>query len=204
MYSVIIPTLGYCNEIMLLSLVTLSAADSVEEIILINNSGVYIEVGDCEKIKQVVLPKNIFVNPSWNLGVNLANNTSEWLIFLNDDVMLPANVFDFLSTKVFDGYSLVGARGETIQAFCKSNPFVQEEIYILDAFDGRKWGFGICMFVEKVSYVPIPSDLKIWCGDDYLYQEIRRGGKRGTAGGHIGRDDRVGLTRHNDRCHRDG
>jgi hypothetical protein len=39
----------------------------------------------------------------------------------------------------------------------------------------RPHAFGTAMFMRRQDYVPIPSDLKVWRGDDYLFRrQVRR------------------------------
>ena len=37
----------------------------------------------------------------------------------------------------------------------------------------RTWGFGSLMFLERDHWLPIPSDMKIIYGDDYLFHRQR-------------------------------
>ena len=91
--TVVIPTLQK-NTIILNKLIsTLEQDNAVDEILLIDNS--------CQgflntsKKLEVVKPEcNLYVNPSWNLGVERAKN--EIVALLNDDIIIPDNFFFFL------------------------------------------------------------------------------------------------------------
>jgi hypothetical protein len=37
----------------------------------------------------------------------------------------------------------------------------------------RNGGFGCAMFIHKENYTPIPTEMKIWCGDDWLFVKNR-------------------------------
>ncbi len=178
MFSVVIPTLGMSPFTLQILLRILKGADLVKEVFLINNSGTAIEVPSHPKFKQQILPENIFVNPSWNLGASLAAPTAEWLVFLNDDILIPANTFDCLAAAPLSRYSLIGVMAESIARLSRHDDYLQSSILLSDAISGRTWGFGIFMLVKRPDFIAIPNELKIWCGDDFLVDEMSLRGKR--------------------------
>ena len=84
--TVVIPTLQK-NKIILSNLIrSLDSDEFVDEIILIDNSLQGFK-GNSKKLKVIMPDKNLYVNPSWNLGVKLAKN--EIIALLNDDFIIP-------------------------------------------------------------------------------------------------------------------
>lgn len=175
-FSIIIPTLQKENRILNKLISQLSEDDSVDEIILIDNSckGYFF---NSSKLRVIVPNKNLYVNPSWNLGIKEAKN--EFFGILNDDLLLPKNlcsqVLEFLNN---NNCGLIGLDNDTliptksIQEF-NDNP---ENMVISfkkmdEKFNSGYWGsiiFGSCK-----NYKSIPEELKIYCGDNFLYKSTR-------------------------------
>jgi hypothetical protein len=42
------------------------------------------------------------------------------------------------------------------------------EIKLTPAKD-RNWGWGCLIILEKKNWIPIPENIKIWCGDDFIF-----------------------------------
>lgn len=181
MFSIVVPTLNYSPQTLQIIAEIFKADERVSEILVINNSGLAIQFPALNlKIRQVVLPRNIYVNPSWNLAANLADESSEWLMLLNDDVIVPGNILDLLTPQRLQDYTLIGVRGDTIHHLSDHSGFSQEALSIHEVENHRTWGFGVCMLAKRSGYPTIPNELKIWCGDDFLFQEYK------AAGGKIG------------------
>jgi hypothetical protein len=53
-------------------------------------------------------------------------------------------------------------------------PFTVEYNPTIEDFDIRDWGFATILIYKKQSYIEIPEDLKIWCGDDFLFDKFKR------------------------------
>jgi GT2 family glycosyltransferase len=131
-------------------------------------------------------PENMYVNYAWNQGVELADNP--FVCILNNDVEVAKDWLDpvedaFLSREKEWYVPLANydtcwhnipcynelKRYETLDDFYLYKP--QHEILYLDRPIS-----GICMFfrtkdVKKV--FPIPSCLKIWYGDFYIYRMLK-------------------------------
>lgn len=86
MISVIIPTLQKAQDILIKLINSLDCDKSVSEIIVIDNSLKGLE-HNSKKLKVIIPSENLFVNPSWNLGVKEAKN--ELVALLNDDIIIP-------------------------------------------------------------------------------------------------------------------
>lgn len=161
-FSVIIPTMWYSDKIFKL-LDNLEQSPLVGEVILIDNnkSKRPAQINDTEKIRIIEQDKNIYVNPSWNLGVELS--TFENLCISNDDLIWDVEVLPF----VLDNINL-GIIGQACSNYDR-NQILEPKI---DVMQNREWGWGCCFFVHKSKWIPIPSVLKIACGDDFLISKI--------------------------------
>ena len=157
MFSVVIPTM-WKPKTFEESLINLCDSLFVNDIIIINNdlqNAPEYGILNHRKILMVTPPFNLIVNPSWNLGVRLAKNNNVCL--LNDDIIFDTNLFDFMSNHL--DKDLCGLRMDEI------NPPIR-----LTSADIRCHGFGCIMFVKKDSYEFIPSELRLFHGDDYLFR----------------------------------
>ena len=88
-YSVIIPTLGLSKRTPKL-LADLVECELVGEVILIHNAETELTKIEHEKILHCESVENLFVNPSWNLGVELAN--FDHVALCNDDINFDPNI----------------------------------------------------------------------------------------------------------------
>ena len=162
MISIIIPTLwqsdciyntirdfNYCN------------LDGMELIIIDNaNSDYNITSDNMTIVKQ---QENIFVNPAWNLGVEMAKYDT--ICLLNDDITINLKTL-YANISRFPEYGMVGfdANRNLTQTLNQD-----DEVWELEETTCRSLGFGCMMIMPKSHYEPIPSDLKIYFGDDMLY-----------------------------------
>ena len=159
-FSVIIPTMWYSDKI-LKSLPLLESSPDVGEIILIDNnkSRRPAQITPTLKLRIIEQEKNIFVNPAWNLGVELSNY--ENICISNDDLVWDVNCLPYINENLHLG--IIGQDGK--------NYYGGGE-YSLHKLDKRGWGWGCLLFVHKTKWKPIPSTLKVAYGDDWLLREI--------------------------------
>ena len=126
----------------------------IDEVIIINNDvSKTPNIKFNDKIKQTELPSNIFVNPSWNLGVQFCKN--DLVCLMNDDIEFDDSVFNFLKDKLTENIGIVGL-----------DISMSDTSYDLKQIQERPFGFGALMFFHKKSYIKIPKELKIFFGDD--------------------------------------
>ena len=111
-FSVIIPTLQSGNPDILNYLLNILNADSsVGEIILIDNSLKGYDTSKFFKVNVIIPKKNLFVNPSWNLGISLAKY--DYFAILNDDLIIPKNLCEKIMEKFKKEYpGLTGLSNE--------------------------------------------------------------------------------------------
>ena len=166
--SIVIPTLFRCPELTV-KLISQLNYIGVGEIIVINNTGGFLPLENCIILNQTT---NIFVNPAWNLGVITA--AYDYIGLLNDDILIPDNVLDF----DFKKYEIVGISHRSISDVDSLENYKAESS--LSETNHRNWGYGIAMFMQKENYKMIPEQLKIWCGDDYLFRNCRSRGQLNT------------------------
>lgn len=177
--DVIIPTMLCSNlNIFCYTLNELKHSKLINKIIIIDN----IENNDFEKNFLVdddfILLKpngNIFVNPAWNLGIK--HMESEYYIILNDDILLKGEVIDLIHNsflKKEDMRLLYVHMEERCEEVNYDNEINVYEKYLenlgnqikINVFNSRGGSF---VMGRKDEWVEIPNDLKIFCGDDYIF-----------------------------------
>lgn len=162
-YSIIIPTLWKSNRISKL-LFDLIKCEFVDEIILIdNNSKFYEHFESLDKVKLVQPTKNIYVNPAWNLGVEMATNMH--IAVLNDDINFDPNIFGLINTEVFSEFGIIGMGEGNYK-----NPIDEERGPYIDKWKPGidDWGWGCMIMFHKSDWMVIPENIKIWYGDNFI------------------------------------
>jgi hypothetical protein len=179
-FSVIIPTMFKRVDILDQLLQNLYQDPMVEEVILINNCNLTESIPVIplnNKLLIVSRGRNLYVNPSWNLGVKLS--TQDHIAILNDDITVSDKLFTGVCQLDFDNIGILGACHPAIEETENPTRFSVPSFEILGARI-RPWGFGIFMAMKKSNYVEIPEEMLIWCGDDYLFHNIASKGKINT------------------------
>jgi hypothetical protein len=160
--SIVIPTMWKSNKLEIL-LNNLNKCDVIGEILIIDNDyeSKNIDTNQYNKVIYVKMDQNIYVNPSWNLGVSKSN--FEIVALLNDDIVFDVNFFNQLSVA---DETIIGVAEQSYKDPSDTN-------FRLEETDNRNWGFGCMIIFNKKYYVQIPEELKIWCGDDYLFRKFK-------------------------------
>lgn len=175
--SAIIPTLWRAKEFTDHLVNVLVEDKSVGEIIIIDNAPADFFY-DNEKVVILRQEENIYVNPSWNLGIE--ESSYDKFIIFNDDIIIPYNFVSQLEHLLTEDQGLVGidARGVIqVDSFSSENiTFLDREI-ALKSIVNRNWGFGIAFGGHHKSYHKIPENIRIWYGDDYLVYMNNEAGK---------------------------
>ena len=175
--SAIIPTLWKAKEFTDHLVDVLVEDESVGEIIIIDNAPTDFCYTD-EKVCTLKQSENLYVNPSWNLGVE--ESDYDKFIILNDDIIIPYNFVYELESLLTEERGVVGIDYKAVIA---TDGFIDENITFLDrkitlkSIKMRDWGFGIVIAGNKKSYHKIPENIRIWHGDDYLVQLNNEGAK---------------------------
>lgn len=164
MFSCIIPTIWKSKRIVKL-VEDLVNSDLVGEIIIIDNDfSNSIKLIDSPKIEIIKMNENIFVNPAWNLGVGLSKFDN--IALINDDINFDSNVFELFKNNELKDIGIIGM--STSNYNLSKNEHVR---YV--SSNGINYGWGCLILFHKDNYVPIPEDLKIWCGDNWLASKIK-------------------------------
>ena len=175
--SAIIPTLWKAKDFTDHLVDVLVEDKSVGEIIIIDNAPADFFY---ENDKTITLwpDENIYVNPSWNLGIE--ESSYDKFIIFNDDIIVPYNFVSQLESLLTIERGIIGIDAPSvikIDSFNDKNiTFLDREIE-LKSIINRGWGFGIVMAGHRNSYYKIPKNIRIWYGDDYLTQMNTQQGK---------------------------
>ena len=158
--SIIIPTMWIVPKLLKKMLEKYEESKYIKEIILIdNNPELSEDISKLKKIRYYPQKRNLYVNSSWNLGVELAKYDP---IIANDDIEWFD--VDYLIEEVEKtNYDLVGA------SYCK-HPSLKVTISSINYWGGGSV-FGSLMFIKN--YKPIPDEIKIWYGDNWLYSHAK-------------------------------
>ena len=175
--SAIIPTLWKAKEFLDHLVDVLIEDESVGEIIIIDNAPADFSY-DNEKIFILRQEENLYVNPSWNLGIE--ESECDKFIILNDDIIIPYNFIFQLQYLLTEDKGIVGIDEKSV---IKEDSFKDESVTFLDRkivlkpLNDRTWGFGIVIAGHKKSYYKVPENIRIWYGDDYLVNMNIEAGK---------------------------
>jgi len=195
MFSIIVPTMWrYAPFVEFLQELTL--LDLIDEIIIINNdvkNTPNSNILKSSKIKLHNVEQNIYVNPAWNLGVKLSNNKK--ICIMNDDIKYDLSIFSLVNTVLDDSVGLIGLISKVDR---HHNIINSNQKVVLDPIPfytaaglwyipwhlipqyGHEFPYGIgqLMFVYKDNWRDIPEELKVFCGDCYIYDTQQLAGKK--------------------------
>ena len=175
MLTVIIPTLQKNKDILNALISSLVTDDVISEILLIDNSGLGYETSE-SKIRVITPKQNIFVNPAWNLGV--ANAKNEYFALFNDDLLVCSNfcskVIELIkSTSDFGILGMAEASVINTQYPCGAPEKTNFKLSVDNGERPNNWG--CIIFGCKKNWSPIPENIKISCGDDFIrYMERKQ------------------------------
>lgn len=165
LFSVIIPTLQRSPR--LKHLVRICADHPlVLEVLIINNAPVPLKF-ESSKVRVLDQAENIYVNPAWNLGAREARG--ELLAILNDDILFDVQALDYSAKLLRRGW--VGLVGPSASCFRSPEGPIAWRLATHENIPNR---FGVFMCLRRSDYVPIPEQLRIWYGDDWLFLQQRR------------------------------
>lgn len=161
-YSIIIPTLWKSDRTKKL-LSDLNECEYVDEIIVIDNEYDGYQDTKVEKIRFVSFGGNIYVNPAWNKGIELARNNQ--IALLNDDINFNPNIFGIIDKNVLDTFGIIGMGEGNYKT-----PTDEERGPYLDVWQPgvNDWGWGCFIIFDKKNWIDIPDNIKIWYGDNFI------------------------------------
>lgn len=138
----------------------------VQEFILIDNTNDGYEINETiPKLRHIKEKKNTFVNPAWNKGVSLAK--TDKLMIVNDDIITDFNgLIDLVYNEISENRGIIGLGTGCWNGTNKN--------FKLSQIDRLSTGFGCLFFIHKNSYLTIPDDLKLWYGDNWLFEKTNK------------------------------
>ena len=169
-FSVVIPTM-WKYEPFVNFLKDIVECPSVDEVIIINNA---VDLTPAEydkslrhheKIIEISYGENIFVNPAWNIGVQTSRNKKVCII--NDDIIFDLRLFHHADRVLNEHTGVLG--------LCQGSTDWNQPTLIDGSIDIRPWNnevisaYGCLMFVHKDWWIDIPSDLKVYFGDNWIF-----------------------------------
>jgi len=168
-FSVIIPTMWREPDVFYRALQNYVNHSLVNDIIIIDNdknNNPNWDILRNEKVRLFSMEQNIYVNPAWNMGVNLSKN--EKLIIANDDIEFDTNLIDKIHPRIIPSMGVHGIiSGEEIFNHPVSTDY---------SIDFKEWKqgdnihcFGQLMFLHKSNWTPIINGLDIYYGDDFIF-----------------------------------
>lgn len=173
--SVIIPTMQKNKELLVKLISLLASSNIVGEIIIINNAN-EIFTYDCDKIKIINSKTNLFVNASWNIGIN--NAQFDNIALLNDDIILPQNFIELISNYITPQKGIIGIDENNVINTQEDIGNIYADTIKIKPINYRNYNFGVAMFFNKYNYTAIPEELKIWNGDDWLFDTNQKSGRQ--------------------------
>lgn len=167
MLSVVVPTMWKYTPFLdfLYNLVKL---DVVGEVVIINNDVLATPAHKVLANKKITLlncDTNIYVNPAWNLGVKVSKYNK--ICVINDDVTVDLKLFHKMNEFLTPDIGTVGiVAGDPNLG---QPPFVNGSIDIVPWTGQFMYGFGNMFFIHKSNWIDIPSELKIYYGDNWVF-----------------------------------
>jgi len=123
-----------------------------------------------EPYTKIINPRNIYVNPAWNMGMEyFLKGSWDFLCIMNSDISMIWNWEEFCLS-YFDGSWMLPTQVTGAE--------MPDRIDMRDHYKVIKEGFpGIFMFMDremvKKAY-PIPKGLKLWFGDNWIFNRTKR------------------------------
>lgn len=125
------------------------------------------------KIKLMTYGHNIYVNPAWNKGVEIAKYDN--ICLLNDDVIVDLKLFGRMDKFLRPGIGLCGISPGLSEEFGHV-PITSGEIELRHTpfpYNPRDhFGLGTLMFFPKSEYIPIIAGLDLYWGDNFIYDTL--------------------------------
>lgn len=183
--DVIIPTiLNVAPEVFAWSLNELKSCETVNRIIVIDNteaqqfSTIFSHIiSDCPSIEVYNgFEKGFLVNDAWNFGIQESKTTIVkaplWCL-INDDVMVSKEILNIIG-KYFNTQpklalvTIETINGVTIKKYEEDCRNIQKA-----RLEECKTRQGWIMIGRKHQWIPIPEDLKLFYGDDWIYKRCK-------------------------------
>lgn len=167
-FSIVIPTMWKDPDKLMTMLSRYQYSVFVNEVLLIDNGGVERDRITFPKVKILNNGKNLFVNPSWNLGVTRA--ISSKVILANDDIYFDKidRVLLLIRSNLREGMLI----GLDKNCFKQRRDEEIGQLRISKMIGPHQYGFGTFMAFYKESYITIPEQLLVFYGDTFLCSKL--------------------------------
>lgn len=177
MIDIVIPTLMQSDkEVFEYSLSEANASNKVNKIFIIDNTGSRQFHSTLDKVNTIYMDQNTYVNPAWNLGVNLSE--SENVVVMNDDIACCKENYEFVDeTLSKDDCGLCSIDTLPIQNL---DQYIDQLNLRLQITTNNKFGnednnkTGWFFAIKRKLWKNIPGSIKIIYGDDLIYTRIRK------------------------------
>lgn len=163
MISFIVPTIWKSNKTLYPTIEGyVRAKIPGAEFILIDNAhGCYVH----PQITTLTSKENLYVNKSWNIGVDIARN--DIVCLLNDDIEIN---FETIKNNLDEILNLdFGIIGFDANINLGKDFNTNVDKFEFKEAECRTLGFGCMMIIRKENYLKINEELKVFFGDDILY-----------------------------------
>ena len=123
------------------------------------------------KIRYYRSPKNLYVNGAWNKWVAMAKG--KYVVIMNNDIIIrdPASLLQ----KLIEPLQYIGNIMLTSPLY---TIWVDPETQSPKFYKGNRFNpnniCGHCFCMKKEDWIPIPEEMKIRCGDNWIYETIMR------------------------------
>jgi hypothetical protein len=183
MIDIIIPTLMRCPiECLEYSIAEALSDDLVKNIFIIDNTGQEFKKNIkilSDRLHVVEMHENIYVNPSWNLGMSLAQCDN--VIIMNDDLYVNKNIYRYIDQIMKD--EIIGLCSVATSVLtCLDNylliintfkeTLTSNEIFGFEPKTNNISGWFFC--IKRKLWKNIPDNIKILYGDLLIYNRIRK------------------------------
>ena len=170
MISVIMPTM-WVGQRYKEMLPVFESHPLIGEVILIDNdtSKTDKDVFAYSKLVYVPQKENIYVNPAWNLGANIAKY--DILCFANDDIEVDLGFLDKVLEYITPEFGMLGLGSGSIVHTQKPLEVGGSTITPIDTLIPY---YATFFFIHSKSYCTIPEEMKIYYGDTYLFEKNKK------------------------------
>lgn len=165
--SVIIPTMWRANPFLFKMLKNMDSCEEVGEIIIIDNDKKNTPENIqslSSKIIHYPSDKNLYFNPSVNLGVSMAKY--DLFCILNDDVIFDPRAFKFIVDNMTEDMGMVSPLMDYFNRV-EENESLIKNLHLVPMHKSRD-GFGCVMFLYKKNFVRIPDEIVFHHGDEFM------------------------------------
>lgn len=147
-----------------------SDIECIGEILIINNCSERRVLFNSPKIREIGDGINLFVNPSWKLGVENAKYDN--IILANDDIIIEGELPKLLrlSLNLLKEGIVIGPDKSCYSKYYDYSKVKFEHAITRDKFT-INYGFGVFMLMKRQTFLktPIEKEFLIWYGDHLLF-----------------------------------